>query len=130
MLQMSASNADWSFENRARRDLDQCRKFLRRKANSRPLERVREIMKAVRLLRENPKLHPVAAISRVGLPLRRRKAGQFVVVYSFFEPTPSAPNGLVSIRAIRHGREEDVFHGVEESRADGSAHPPSFLKLE
>lgn len=94
------------------------------------MERVREIMNAIRCLRENPKLHPIAAISRIGLPLRRRNAGQFAIVYSYFEPSSAEPRGLVSVRAIRHGSEEDVFWGVEERRAHGEGQRPSPLKLE
>jgi hypothetical protein len=93
------------------------------------MERVREIMNAVRFLREHPALHPIAGISRIGLPLRRRNAGQFVVVYSYFEPSPSEPRGLVSVRAIRHATEQDVLLGIEEHRARGRRGRPSFLIL-
>jgi hypothetical protein len=90
------------------------------------MERVRELMNTIRFLREHPTLHPVVEISRIGLPLRRRNAGQFVVVYSYFEPSPSEPCGLVSMRSIRHATEQDVLLGVEEHRARGRRGRPSL----
>ena len=65
-------------------------------------ERVRDVVDAVRFLRQQPKAHPVEGLSLIGLELRRRNAGPFVVVYSYFEPSPSMPAGLVSVRAVRH----------------------------
>jgi hypothetical protein len=84
----------------------------------------------LRLILEYPKLRPIEGTSLIGLDLRRRKAGQFVVVYSYFEPSPADPDGLVSVRAIRHVSEEDVLYGVEESREYPERERPSFLILE
>jgi hypothetical protein len=88
------------------------------------------VVNAVRLLQQHPKLRPVEAVSTIGLGLRRQKAGQFVLVYSYFEPSSTEPCGLVSVRAIRHERHEDVFFGVRESSQAGTAQESSFLILE
>jgi hypothetical protein len=46
-----------------------------------------------------------------------------VIVYAYFKPTTSRPNGLVSIRAIRHRRVRDVFLGVRDT---SGAAPPQY----
>jgi hypothetical protein len=125
---MRTTKARLTYAARVPLDIEICRRFLRRRGGK-PRERVREILNAARFLREHPKMHPVAGTSRIGLPLRRRNAGQFVVVYSYFEPSPSEPCGLVSVRAIRHTSQEDVLFGVEERRAYDERTRPSFLIL-
>ena len=101
----------------------------RRRAGSQLRVRVRAVFDAIRLIQECPKLSPVEGISLTGLELRRSRANQFVVVYSYFEPSPADPDGLVSVRAIRHGSEEDVLFGVEEPRAGGQRERSSPLIL-
>jgi hypothetical protein len=77
-------------------------------------------MNAIRFIQDHPLIYPIASISPGGLELRRRSISQFVILYTYFEPKPDSPDGIVSIRAIRHAAEEDVFFGVSEARACGA----------
>jgi hypothetical protein len=75
-------------------------------------------MRQARKLTRAPKLHPVEATHPVsGLEFRRKNVGQFAIVYAYIEPTEAAPGGVVSVRAVHHGAEQDVFFRVEEARA-------------
>jgi len=127
---MKTNSARCEFTERALRDIERHRQFLRRNYGSRPRARIRAVVNAIRFIQDSPKLRPVEGISLTGLELRRYGADQFVVVYSYFEPSPTDRDGFVSIRAIRHGREEDVLFGVEESCAGLQLEGPSFLRLE
>ena len=110
-------------------DIKRCRQFLRRKAAGRAIDRIHEVICSVRGLRENPCMNPVRKTDpRNGLQFRRHNVDQFVVIYVYFRPSAEAPNGLISIRAIRHAREEDVFWGVKVSGAAG-AEPRGHLVL-
>jgi hypothetical protein len=72
------------------------------------------------MLRDSPKLYPVEEVHAVsGLEFRRKNVGQFAIIYAYLEPTPSEPKGVVSIRRVRHGSEQDVLFRVEERRAPG-----------
>jgi hypothetical protein len=51
---------------------------------------------------------------RSGIWLRRCKAAQFVIVYTYLPPSDPNLPGVVSIRAVRHARSENVFSGVKE----------------
>jgi len=127
---MKTLKARLDYTSRARRDMNDCRNFLRRKSGSRPLERVRDILNAIRFIQEHPRLYPVAGFSLSGLELRRRKAGQFVILYSYFGPTPADPDGVVSIRAIPHASREDVLLSVHEPRRNGTEQAdPSFMVI-
>ncbi len=88
---MKTTSAKLEYTDRAHRDMQRLRHFLRRKSGGQPRARVREILNAVRFAHVHPKLHPVEGLSLKGLELRRRKAGKFVVVYSYFERSPSEP---------------------------------------
>jgi hypothetical protein len=48
-----------------------------------------------------------------GIELRRFGVAQFAIIYAYFPPSQRFPNGIVSIRAIRHWRVKDVFSGVK-----------------
>ncbi len=111
---MKTTRTRLKYTTRARHDLDYCRKFLRRKTGGRAQHRTRDILSAVRLLQERPLLYPVIGLSLSGLELRRRNVGQFVILYTYFEPTSAEPHGVVSIRAIPHAGREDVLSGVHE----------------
>jgi plasmid stabilization system protein ParE len=104
----------------ATRDIDRCRLFLERKGVSHPERHIRAIYAAARMLRDSPKLYPVEEIHAVsGLEFRRKNVGQFALLYAFLDPSPLHPRGLVSIRRVRHGAEEDVMLRVEERRREG-----------
>lgn len=105
-------------QSRVDRDLWRCRLFVKQHASGRPLDRIREVKRAIRLVRATPELNPVRRTEPVsGLQMRRHNVDQFVIIYVYFRPCESMPNGMVSIRAIRHAREEDVFWGVHDSAA-------------
>ena len=57
-------------------------------------------------------VHPISRLA-----FRRKNVEQFVIIYSYIEPTARRPEGMVNIRAIRQGAKEDVLFRVEESRA-------------
>jgi plasmid stabilization system protein ParE len=122
---MKTTKARLDYTNRARRDLDDCRKFLRRKPGGKPRQRVRDILNAVRRIQEQPRLYPVVGLSLSGLELRRRNAGQFVILYTYFEPDSTDQSGVVSIRAIPHASRAEIQLGVHESRTDTAEHPAS-----
>ena len=62
-----------------------------------------------------PESNPVGAWrSQTGLKLRRCNVAQFAIVYAHIPPNDRFPRGIVSIRAVRHSRVEDVFVGVKE----------------
>lgn len=99
--------------------------FLLRRGASQPARRIREVLKAARHISQCPKLYPVEAIHPIsGLDFRRKNVGQFAIIYSWLEPNRALPNGMVSVRAIRHGAEEDVLFRVEESRVATSEFGP------
>jgi plasmid stabilization system protein ParE len=126
---METSSAKLQYTDRARRDMRRMRHFLRRHCEDQLMTRVREILNAVRYAQQYPKLRPVEGLSLKGFELRHRRAGKFVVVYSYFEPSTSCPDGVVSVRAIRHAAEEDVMFGVEERSAWRQGGRLSFLML-
>jgi plasmid stabilization system protein ParE len=104
------------YTKEARRDLDRCRQFLRRHSPANAWQRTREIVGAIRRIRENPEMNPVRRMDPdTGLHLRRCNVAQFVIVYVYFGPEPSKPRGLISLRAFRHAGEEDVFWEVRDS---------------
>jgi plasmid stabilization system protein ParE len=110
----------------ARRDLARCRQFLRRHARGSVRHRMRELMEAVRTLREFPEMNRVRhVIPGSALPLRRHNAGQFVIAYVYFRPSESEPHGLISLRAFRHGGVEDALWTVRESTLE--ERPWTFL---
>ena len=121
---MKKRSARCEVTDRALRDIERGRQFLRRRLGN-PRGRIRDVVNAIRFIQEYPQLRPVEGTSLIGLALRRRKAGQFVIVYSYFEPSSSDPEGFVSVRAVRH-----AFYGVEESGPSEDPRPPSFLRLE
>jgi hypothetical protein len=114
---MKPKPALW-FTDPANRDLESCRLFLQRTPGGHPSRRHREIIQATRGLRDSAKLYPVEGVHPLScLEFRRKIVGQFVIIYTYIEPTVRRPSGIISIRAIRHGAREDVFFGVEEPGA-------------
>ena len=104
-----------SYSPRVRADLRRCRQFLRRQASGRVSKRIRELMKGVRRVRASPLLYPIRAIHPdTGAELRRHNVAQFALMYAYFKPTPALPYGEVSIRAIAHASEADVWLEVRE----------------
>lgn len=99
-------------------DIERCVDFVRRQPWGRPADRERDIYLALQRIREAPERRPVEARRQGGgIELRRCRAGSFVVVYAYFRPDARFPRGVVSIRAIRHRRERNVFAGVRQPTA-------------
>jgi plasmid stabilization system protein ParE len=110
------------YTREARREFDLCRQLLRRHSPDQAWDRTREIVGAVRRIRANPEMHPVRTIDPLtGLALRRCNVAQFAIVYVYFGPSPTVPFGLVSLRAFRHARREDVLWRVRENAPESDA---------
>jgi hypothetical protein len=100
---------------RVRRDIDRCVEFVRRQPWGNPEARLLDIIGGVERALLRPESNRVEAWRpETGLELRQCKAAQFAIVYAYLRPTDRFPRGVVSIRAVRHSREADVFAGVRE----------------
>jgi plasmid stabilization system protein ParE len=107
------------FTEAAERDIERCvlSHFLNN--GRRPHKRRTQIRREARRIANDPGLYPVEWAHPISLvAFRRKNVDPFVIVYAYFEPSTSMPNGLVSIRAIRHGAQQDIRWGVEESRSN------------
>ena len=100
---------------RVRRDIKRCLDFVGRQPWGKPYDRELDIYRGIEKVRENPEAnHPELRRSDTGIWLRRCKAAQFVIVYTYLPSIDPLQPGVVSIRAVRHSRVEDVFSGVKE----------------
>jgi hypothetical protein len=101
---------------RVSRDIARCLRFIARQPRGKPADRLQDILKGIQRAREQPDCNRIR-IRRPphGLPMRRQDAAQFAIIYVYFSPSARNPVGRVSIRAVRHRRVTDVFHGVRES---------------
>lgn len=100
---------------RAHRDIEDCVRFITRQPWGKPQDRERDIYCGIAAAHRWPFRSPVRVYRpRSGISLRRISAAQFVIVYAYIGPSEFAPNGIVSIRAVRHRRVRDVFLGVRE----------------
>jgi hypothetical protein len=109
--------------SRAKRDLADCLHFIRRHPRGKPADRERDIRWEAACIADGPEHRRIEIRRKSGVHLRRRSAAQFVIVYAYFKPTKRFPNGLVSIRAIRHRRVRNVFLGVRDTSGE---HPPQY----
>jgi hypothetical protein len=106
------------FMPRARRDIDQCLKFVGRQPWGKPKDRLHDINREIGKVLCDPARAPVRARRpSSGVDLRRCNAAQFVIVYAYIPPNRKFRFGAVSIRAIRHRRVANVFSGVREPDA-------------
>jgi hypothetical protein len=88
------------------------------------MDRIADILKGVEQALLHPESNRVEALRpETGLELRQCKAAQFAIVYAYLRPTERFPRGVVSIRAVRHSREADVFAGVRELMSGDGAYP-------
>ena len=101
---------------RARKDFADCIAFVERHASGRAGARLFDILQAFQQIRWLSQRHRVERRLASGIDLRRAVAAQFIIFYSYYEPGPAMPDGLVSIRAICHRRVRDVFCGVRDSQ--------------
>lgn len=110
----------------AHRDLQRYRRFLRRHSPTNVRRRMRELVDAIRMIREFPEMNRVRrALPDSGLQIRRYNAGQLVIAYVYLKPSESNPKGTVSLRGFRHAGMEDALWMVREASAEELA--PSFL---
>lgn len=101
---------------RVRDDIEHLVKFVREQPYGNAIMRASEIYRAIRAILRGPELNEVTMRRKdSGIELRRYNVRQFVVVYAYFAPSVTYPNGMVSIRAVRHSRVRDVFRGVREA---------------
>jgi hypothetical protein len=108
---------------RVDRDIEQCLDFVARQPWGKPSDRELDICLGIVRALLRPEANRVDSWRPdTGLELRRCNAAQFVIVYAYLRPTARFARGVVSIRAIRHSRVEDVFSGVKEPTA---AYAPS-----
>lgn len=100
---------------RVARDIQRCINFVARQPWGKPQDRQADIDRGLAEAWRAPKLNPVKVRRpSTGLELRRRRAAQFAIVYAYIPPNDVLPNGMVSIRAVRHRRVRSVFSGVKE----------------
>jgi hypothetical protein len=102
---------------RVHRDMRACVDFVARQRWGKPGDREADINLGIEKALRWPKSNRVGARRlSPNVELRRCRAAQFVVVYAYLPPSSRFPNGVVSIRAVRHSRVKDVFAGVKEPR--------------
>ena len=105
-----------AFKPRVQSDVRRLLKFIGRQPWGKAEERKQELKAAYERIRCAPLARPVhrwVSYTRVGL--RCYYASRFAIVYAWFGKTEKHPRGLVSIRAVRHHRERDVFFGVKNT---------------
>jgi hypothetical protein len=103
------------FMPRVPHDVDELLEFIASKSWGIPHARLRDIKRGIDEVCDRPlrsKVHHVRSDGEV--EFRRHDVRQFAIIYAYYEPGGTSPNGMVSIRAVRHRRVEDVFAGVKE----------------
>jgi hypothetical protein len=103
---------------RVERDIEECLDFVARQPWGKPGDRELDICLGIAKALLRPDSNRVGSWRpEIGIELRRCNAAQFVIVYAYLRPTDRFASGVVSIRAVRHSRVEDVFSGVKEPAA-------------
>ena len=103
---------------RVARDAEQILAFIARQPWGDPVGRKKDMERGIDQILEQPGRSKVCIRRRgTGIELRRHNIAQFSIIYAYVAPNSEHPHGLVSIRAIRHRRVNNVFTGVRESRA-------------
>jgi plasmid stabilization system protein ParE len=119
MTMKSRPRLDYTAE--ARRELKQCRLFLRRYSPATVSRRIGDLMDGVRAILEFPEISRVRVTGPdTGQPVRRRNVGQFVIAYVYISPNESEPNGVVILRGFRHASMQDALWAVREQGASDS----------
>lgn len=100
---------------RVKSDIRRCIAFLKKQPYGQPRARQAEILLAIDRIYRLPRANRVCHIRRdTGIKLRKRHIAQFVIIYAYIEPNDVLPDGMVSIRAVRHRRMRNVFRGVKD----------------
>ena len=109
---------------RVKRDIKRCLRFIEQQPWGKPRERQIDIQRGIAQALRRPESNRVGAWRPLaGLELRRCNTAQFAIIYAYLSPTEQFPRGVVSIRAVRHSREKDVFAGVREPDSSTRARP-------
>jgi hypothetical protein len=104
------------YQRRVKRDIERLLMFIRQQPWGNVEARRKDIEDGIARIAAAPLLCPVSSYSpNANIALRRLNIGQIAIIYAYFPPTPAEPGGGVSIRAVRHANERDVFHGVHET---------------
>jgi len=102
-------------------DIESLLHFISRQPRGKPEDRRLDVHRGVEALCRLPQTRRNEAYrpeSRIWL--RRWRAAQFVIIYAYVQPRdPSLPD-LVTIRAVKHVREANVFEGVREPQVRSS----------
>lgn len=100
---------------RVQKDIDRCLDFIATQPWGKPDDRESDIYRGIAVACAQPKMNKAEVLRRdTGIWLRRIRMAQFVIIYAYLEPRDPSIPGVVSIRAVRHFREKDVFAGVKE----------------
>jgi plasmid stabilization system protein ParE len=107
---------------RAQRDLADLLAFILRQPWGRPADRRRDIYTAFEAIREAPFDRPVVRwVGDIGM--RRYRVRQFEVIYAYVGAPEQYPNGIVSVRAIKHRRVRNLLLGVREPGVSTTSPP-------
>jgi hypothetical protein len=108
---------------RVKGDIKRCLDFVGRQPWGKPSDRELDISQSIEEVLANPEVNrPELRRPDTGIWLRRCNAAQFVVVYTYLPSSDPDLPGVVSIRAVRHRRVEDVFAGVKEPLVEYAAY--------
>jgi len=100
---------------RVDRDIEDCLDFVARQPWGKPGDREVDFWLGIEGALLRPESNRVESRRpETGIELRRCSAAQFTIVYAYLRPRHRFQRGVVSIRAVRHSRVEDVFSGVKE----------------
>ena len=107
---------------RVKGDIKRCLDFVGRQPWGKPSDRELDISQSIEEVLANPEANrPELRRPDTGIWLRRCNAAQFVVVYTYLPSGDPDLPGVVSIRAVRHRRVENVFAGVKEPLVEYAA---------
>jgi hypothetical protein len=108
---------------RVARDIEQILAFIARQPWGDPIGRKKDIQRGIAQILEEPGWNKVSIRRRTtGIELRRHNVAQLSIIYAYTAPNAEHPHGLVSTRAIRHRRVNNVFPGVRESHPVYASH--------
>jgi hypothetical protein len=107
---------------RVKGDIKGCLDFVGRQPWGKPSDRESDIRRGIEKVCACPDANPPELRrAGTGIWLRRCSVAQFVIVYVYLPPSDRNLRGVVSIRAVRHRRVEDVFAGVKEPLVEYAA---------
>jgi hypothetical protein len=113
---------------RVEQDIERILLFISRQPWGKPVDRERDIFQGIAQILARPRGNKVCIRRRAtGVDLRRHTIAQFAIIYVYVEPNDEYPGGLVSLRAVRHRRVENVFSGVRERAPYGFGESPPGL---